>query len=165
MPKRYHLQILLAVLGLAVAAPLSASARPVQTHVAVAATPTASRTPTHTPIRTPTPKPTATPTPKATATPAIVTLSGTAVQGPMAWTTVLIYAVNTTNGSNGAILGGTLANGSGNFTITLARPAGPVRLLADGGSYVSEMNGAAIYTPRTSRHCWAASPATSPAFR
>ena len=147
MPKRYHLQILLAVLGLAVAAPLRASAMPVQTHVAVAATPTPSRTPTHTPIRTPTPKPTATPTPKATATPAIVTLSGTAVQGPMAWTTVLVYAVNTTNGSNGAILGGTLANGSGNFTIKLARPAGPVRLLADGGSYVSEMNGAAIYTP------------------
>ena len=40
MLKLGHLQILLAVLGLAVAAPLRASAMPVQTHVAVAATPT-----------------------------------------------------------------------------------------------------------------------------
>ncbi|MGO9060125.1 MAG: kelch repeat-containing protein [Candidatus Binataceae bacterium] len=135
MLKLLHLRVLLAVLSLAVAAPLRALATPLQTRAVVAATPT------------PTPTPTRTPTPKPTATPAIVTLSGTAVQGPMAWTTVLVYAVNTTNGSNGAILGGSLADGNGNFTIKMTHPAGPVRLLADGGTYVSEMNGATIYTP------------------
>lgn len=137
MLKRVHLQTLLAVLILAIAAPMRAWAVPVQTREVVAATPTPK--PTATPTHTPTPKP--------TPTPVSVTLSGTAVQGPMAWTTVLIYAVNTANGGNGAILGGTLANGSGDFTIKLARPTGPVRLLADGGSYVSEMNGATISTP------------------
>ncbi len=146
---RILLAIQLAVLSVVLMAPLGVLAMPVQTRAVVAATPT------HTPVRTPTPKSTATPThttvrtptPKPTPTPGIATLSGTAVQGPMASTTVLVYAVNTANGSNGAILGGTLADGNGNFTIKLARPAGPVRLLADGGTYVSEMKGATIYTP------------------
>ena len=109
------------------------------------ATPTKAPTGTPTRTRTPTPTPTRTPTPTATA-PAI-TLSGSAIQGAMAYTTVLAYAVNS-NGSDGSFLGGTLADVNGNFTVHLPpRPPGPVRLTATGGYFISEMNSETVSLP------------------
>jgi len=93
-------------------------------------TPTPTATPTPTPTATPTPTPTATPTPTSTPTPG-VSLSGTAVQGPMTNSTVTAYAVNS-NGSNGSVLGSTTTDSSGNFTIQMPPNSGPVRLTTSG---------------------------------
>jgi len=66
----------------------------------------------------------------------------------MANTTVLVFSVNPADGSNKAVLGVQLADAQGNFSIRLSPvPSGPVRLLADGGTYASEMNGATVSWP------------------
>ena len=66
----------------------------------------------------------------------------------MANTTVLVFSVNPADGSNKAVLGVQLADAQGNFSIRLSPvPGGPVRLLADGGTYASEMNGATVSWP------------------
>jgi len=66
----------------------------------------------------------------------------------MANTTVLVFSVNPVTGANSAILGVELADAQGKFSIRLAPvPSGPLRLLADGGTFVSEMNGATVFQP------------------
>ena len=80
-----------------------------------------------------------------------IKLSGTAVQGGMNGATVSAWAVSPSDGSNsGATLATATADGNGNFTLTLtSAQGGPIRLTANGGSFVSEMNGATIGSPGT----------------
>jgi len=75
-----------------------------------------------------------------------ITLSGAATQGAMNGATVSVFSVDASNGSNsGSALATTTTDSSGNFTLKLASlPTGPVRLTVTGGSFASEMNGAAI---------------------
>jgi hypothetical protein len=75
-----------------------------------------------------------------------ITLSGTATQGTgMSGATVTAFAVNTSDGSNGATLGSGPTDSAGNFAITLeSAPNAPVRLLATGGTFTSVMDGTTI---------------------
>ena len=74
-------------------------------------------------------------------------ISGTAIQGGMNGAAITAVAVNA-NGSDGSTLATTTANNSGNFSLFIANPqAGPVRVRASGGSYVSEQDGATITSP------------------
>jgi hypothetical protein len=50
-----------------------------------------------------------------------VTLSGTAVQGPMTGATVTAHAVDPATGANVRVLGSATTDSSGNFTITSHR--------------------------------------------
>jgi Kelch motif/Galactose oxidase, central domain len=65
----------------------------------------------------------------------------------MMGSTVTAFAVNSTNGANGTLLGTTTTGTGGAFTLKIAAQAGPVRITASGGSYTSEMNGASIGAP------------------
>ncbi len=66
----------------------------------------------------------------------------------MADATVQAVAVNTSDGSNGITLGTAVTDANGAFTLAIATtPTGPVRLIASGGSFSSEQNGALISTP------------------
>jgi len=70
------------------------------------------------------------------------TLSGSVVKGPVTGATVTFYALNA-DGSRGALLGSTITDGSGNYTITLApKPTTPFLAVASGGSYEDEATGA-----------------------
>lgn len=66
------------------------------------------------------------------------TLQGRVVAGPVAGATVTAFAVQA-NGANGATLGTATTQSDGTFSLVLATtPTGAVRLVASGGSYVSE---------------------------
>jgi len=108
------------------------------------ASPTATTpaSPTATPTTSPTATPTATPTPSES-------LSGTAVQGAMTGSAIAVYVIDTSDGSNGAILGTATTAADGTFTVHILPQTGPVRLTASAGSYASEMNGATISSPAT----------------
>ena len=64
----------------------------------------------------------------------------------MMGSTVTAFAVNS-DGTNGSVLGTTTTDTNGSFSLGIAPQAEPVRLMASGGSYTSEMNGASIGTP------------------
>lgn len=70
-----------------------------------------------------------------------VSLSGTAVQGPMMASTILAYAVDGATGASLTLLGKTTTDWSGNFILKIPWHRGPVRLVAKGGSFVSEADG------------------------
>jgi hypothetical protein len=112
-------------------------------------TPTFSPTPTPTPTPTSTPSQTPTPTATPTATPTPISLSGTAVQGPMLTSNIAVYAVDPASGANtGAALGtATTSASDGTFSASIPPQSGPVRVAASGGFYNSEMDGAKISTP------------------
>jgi len=108
-------------------------------------TATATATPTASDTATATASTTATPT--ATATAAQYFLVGAAVQNGMNGATITAASVNS-DGSNGSTLATTIADGSGNFSVSInVLPNSPVRLRASGGSYISEENGASITAP------------------
>ena len=74
-------------------------------------------------------------------------IAGQAIQNGMDGAGITAVAVNA-NGSDGSTLGTTTADANGNFSIIIAGPqAGPVRVRASGGSYVSEQDGATISSP------------------
>ncbi|MHB8382902.1 MAG: hypothetical protein ACYDC3_11270 [Candidatus Binataceae bacterium] len=78
------------------------------------------------------------------------TISGQAVQSGMDAATIDAFAVITSDGSNGEFLGTATTDSDGNYSLTLAPPpAGPVRVTASGGTFISEANGATISTPST----------------
>ncbi len=83
-------------------------------------------------------------TPTPTPTPGGLTLAGKVVKGPMSGATVTAYAVNTDH-SNGGSLGSATTDTSGNFSVSLsAAHSGMVRLVATGGTYVSEFDGSTV---------------------
>ena len=65
----------------------------------------------------------------------------------MKMSTVTAYAVNAVDGTNGAVLGSVATDAAGAFNITISPHAGPVRLTASGGTFVSEMDGGTISAP------------------
>ena len=74
-----------------------------------------------------------------------VTISGTAVRGPMMGSLVEAFNVNAKTGLRLKRIGSTTTGGDGTFTLRLhPAPLGPVRLIVTGGSFVSEMNGDVI---------------------
>ncbi|MCL5882495.1 MAG: hypothetical protein M1539_00690 [Actinobacteria bacterium] len=72
----------------------------------------------------------------------IVSISGTAVKGPVNGGTVTAYAVN--NGAMGARLASASTDPQGNFTMSFCRPPGPVVLSMSGGSYTDEATGSTM---------------------
>lgn len=71
-------------------------------------------------------------------------ISGSVIKGPTKDATVTAYIVDS-GLANGIELGSTTTNASGDFTLNLNQTyAGPVRLVATGGSYVSEADGTTI---------------------
>jgi hypothetical protein len=74
----------------------------------------------------------------------VVVLSGIAVQGPMAASTVIAYAVDPTTAANLSVLGRATTDMSGNFTVKVPQHQRPVRLVATGGSFVSEADGSTV---------------------
>lgn len=65
-------------------------------------------------------------------------ISGMVVSGPTSGAIVTAYLLNP-DGSNGAQIGQATTDAGGNYTMTLTqKPTGMIRLLATGGSYVSE---------------------------
>jgi hypothetical protein len=80
--------------------------------------------------------------------PSSITLSGTVVQGVVSGATVTAFAADVTTGLDGPALGSTSTAVDGSFALQLSpAPAGPIRLTASGGSFVSEMNGATVGSP------------------
>ena len=74
-------------------------------------------------------------------------VSGRAIQNGMSGAAIAVVTVNP-NASDGSTLATTTADGNGNFSTFIASPqAGPVRVRANGGSYVSEQDGATITSP------------------
>ncbi len=74
------------------------------------------------------------------------TVAGSVVKGAVTAATVTAYAVNA-DFTNGASLGSTTTDASGNFKLTLSQKvSGPVRLTATGGSYTSEYDASTIST-------------------
>jgi hypothetical protein len=65
----------------------------------------------------------------------------------MMGSTVTAFAVNSSDGANGAILGSFTTGTNGSFSFTIAKQSGPVRITGSGGSYTSEMDGASIGAP------------------
>jgi hypothetical protein len=65
----------------------------------------------------------------------------------MMGSTVTAFAVNSSDGANGTVLGTTKTATNGSFTVKIAARSGPVRLMTSGGSYISEMNGASVGAP------------------
>jgi hypothetical protein len=76
----------------------------------------------------------------------VVVLSGIAVQGPMAASTVIAYAVDPATGGNLWVLGRATTDMSGNFTVKISQYPSPVRLVATGGSFVSEADGSTVHS-------------------
>jgi hypothetical protein len=73
-----------------------------------------------------------------------LSVSGQAIQNGMNGAAITAVAVNS-NGSDGATIGTTTADANGNFSMIVTGPqAGPVRLRASGGTYISEQDGATI---------------------
>jgi hypothetical protein len=72
------------------------------------------------------------------------TVSGAVIKGPVSLATVTAYVLNA-DGSLGASLGSgsSAADGSYSFKLSSA-PSGPIALVAVGGSYVSEADGATV---------------------
>ena len=72
------------------------------------------------------------------------TVSGFVVKGPVTGATVTAYALNA-DGSLGADIGSGSSNADGSFTFKLtSTPTGPIALVAKGGTYVSESDGATV---------------------
>lgn len=72
------------------------------------------------------------------------TVSGTVVKGPVSGATLTAYALNA-DGTLGASLGSGSSGSDGSFSFALSStPAGAVALVAAGGSYVSESDGATV---------------------
>ncbi|MGO9449997.1 MAG: kelch repeat-containing protein [Candidatus Binataceae bacterium] len=77
-------------------------------------------------------------------------LSGMAVQGPMASSSVTVNAVNPNTGANVTpALATTTTDNNGNLSVAIEPQTGPVRITVSGGSFNSEMNGATISSPST----------------
>jgi hypothetical protein len=76
-----------------------------------------------------------------------VVLSGIAVQGPMVASAVTLYLVNPTNGASSAALRTVPTDGLGNLAIGIQAQRYPMRLVARGGSFRSEMDGSTIVSP------------------
>ncbi len=72
------------------------------------------------------------------------TVSGFVIKGPVTGAAVTAYVLNA-DGSLGASIGSgnSLADGSFSFKLT-GTPTGPIALVAKGGTYVSESNGATV---------------------
>jgi Kelch motif len=77
-----------------------------------------------------------------------VVLSGTAMQGPMAASTVTAYAVDPATGADLQVLGTAKTDASGNFTVKILSRASPLRLAVTGGSFISEADGSTVSQPR-----------------
>jgi hypothetical protein len=77
-----------------------------------------------------------------------VLLSGTAVQGPMAASTVTAYAVDSATGADLQVLGTAKTDASGNFTVKILSRVSPLRLAVTGGSFISEADGTTVAQPR-----------------
>jgi Kelch motif/Galactose oxidase, central domain len=77
-----------------------------------------------------------------------VVLSGTAVQGPMAASTVTAYAVDPATGADLQVLGTAKTDASGNFSVKILSRASPLRLAVAGGSFISEADGGTVAQPR-----------------
>ena len=73
-----------------------------------------------------------------------VVLSGIALQGPMVASAVTLYLVNPTNAASLAAIRTVPTDGLGNFTIGIQAQRYPMRLVARGGSFRSEMDGSTI---------------------
>lgn len=76
-----------------------------------------------------------------------VTLSGTAVQGPMVGSTVRLYTVDPKTGASLELLRAVATDSSGNFIIAMRAHRCPMRLVATGGSCVSEADGSTVHPP------------------
>ena len=76
-----------------------------------------------------------------------VVLSGIALQGPMVASAVTLYLVNPTSGASLAALRTVPTDGLGNFAIGIQAQRYPMRLVARGGSFRSEMDGSTIVSP------------------
>ncbi|ABC80672.1 hypothetical protein [Anaeromyxobacter dehalogenans] len=70
------------------------------------------------------------------------TIGGAVVLGPVAGASVRAYALS--GGAQGALLGEATADAAGRFTVSIGHHAGPVMLVATGGSYVDEATGASM---------------------
>jgi len=71
-------------------------------------------------------------------------VSGMVAKGPVAGSTVTVFALNA-DGSLGASLGSAATDSAGAFAVTLSSaPSGAVVLVAAGGTYVSEVDGATV---------------------
>jgi hypothetical protein len=75
----------------------------------------------------------------------LVSLSGTAVQGPMVASKVTAYAVDPTSAADLRVLATTMTDASGNFTMEIPPRVWPLRLVATGGSFVSEEDGSTVH--------------------
>jgi hypothetical protein len=72
------------------------------------------------------------------------TVSGTVYKGASVGSTVTVYALNS-DGTNGSSYGSGTTDSKGNFTLTLTSiPTGPVRVVATGGTYLSEWDGSTL---------------------
>ncbi len=78
-----------------------------------------------------------------------IMLSGAAVQGPMAASKVALYTINPKTGASVALVSTGTTDDSGSFAIVLQAHSGPLRLMAKGGSFTSEMDGSTIGKPGT----------------
>src|SRR5262245_24856716 len=86
--------------------------------------------------------------PRAWAATPLVSLSGTAVQGPMIASTVTAYAVDQANGANLHVLATAKTDAAGHFALKLATCLNPLRLKVTGGLFVSEHDGTSIFPTR-----------------
>jgi hypothetical protein len=77
-----------------------------------------------------------------------VVLSGTAMEGPIVASTVTAYAVDPATAADLRVLATTTTDASGNFALTLPARVWPLRLVATGGSFVSEADGATVHPAR-----------------
>jgi hypothetical protein len=69
-------------------------------------------------------------------------MSGTAVKGPVATSTVTAYAI--TSGMMGAQLGSATTDANGNFSVPMGTYAGSVMLQVTGGTYLDEATGSTM---------------------
>jgi len=73
-----------------------------------------------------------------------LSIGGVVAKGPVAGSAVTAYVLNA-DGTVGASLGTTTTSGAGAFTVALSSaPAGAVLVVASGGTYVSEVDGATV---------------------
>ncbi|HEV2351289.1 MAG TPA: choice-of-anchor D domain-containing protein [Terriglobia bacterium] len=78
-----------------------------------------------------------------------VTVAGVIFKSGVSGATVTVYAINS-DGSNGAVLGTGTTDANGIFSVSLTpAPTGPVRVVASGGTYVSEWDGSTITSSST----------------
>jgi len=75
---------------------------------------------------------------------AAASVAGTVVKGPVSGSTVTAYVLNA-DGTLGASLGSGTTAADGTFSLTLSSaPSGAIALVATGGTYVSESDGATV---------------------